>query len=233
MARHLRPRNIPNPRLGSSYICWRSWRRRLPLTRAGPSLGSLVGFRLASSLQASHRLYVGSTIDRLGGRPVLAASAILIGLGQLGLGLSESVPVYIASWLVMGLGMGAGLYDAAFGTLGRLYGQGARSAITTLTLFGGFASTACWPLSAYLVETLGWRATRFTYAAIQIGVSLPLYVFTLPREGKAEAADTTEVETEATSPPGVALVALLAITLTLAAFLSSTLSMIFVWQACC
>ena len=182
----------------------------------GLSLGLLV-----AGIASPH---IGSTIDRFGGRPVLAASAILIGLGQLCLGLSQSVPVYVASWLVIGLGMGAGLYDAAFGTLGRLYGQGARSAITTLTLFGGFASTACWPLSAFLVETLGWRSTCFTYAAIQIGVSLPLYVFALPREGKVEAAGTTEVETEATSRPSVALVALLAITLTLAAFLSSTLS---------
>ena len=30
--------------------------------------------------------------------------------------------------------MGAGLYDAAFGTLGRYYGKGARSAITSVGL---------------------------------------------------------------------------------------------------
>src|SRR3546814_3524301 len=74
----------------------------------------------------------------------------------------------------MGLGMGAGLYDAAFATLGRIYGQGARSTITTLTLFGGFASTTCWPLSAWLVSELGWRGTCFTYAAIHLFVLLPI-----------------------------------------------------------
>ncbi|MDN3714337.1 hypothetical protein QWZ10_25580 [Paracoccus cavernae] len=42
----------------------------------------------------------------------------------------------------MGLGMSAALYDPAFATLGRLYGQDARSAITALTLWGGFASTS-------------------------------------------------------------------------------------------
>ena len=57
--------------------------------------------------------------------------------------------------------MGAGLYDAAFATLGRLYGRGARGAITDLTLFGGFASTVCWPLSAFLVEAVGWRGACF------------------------------------------------------------------------
>src|SRR5262245_30909852 len=34
--------------------------------------------------------------------------------------------------------------------LGKLYGTGARRPITNLTLFGGFASTVCWPLSAFL-----------------------------------------------------------------------------------
>ena len=71
--------------------------------------------------------------------------------------------------------MGAGLYDAAFATLGRLYGQDARQAITILTLFGGFASTVCWPLSAYLTAALGWRGACLAYAAMHLAVALPLY----------------------------------------------------------
>ena len=49
--------------------------------------------------------------------------------------------------------MGTGLYDAVFAALGKLYGRDARAPITNLTLFGGFASTVCWPLSAFLAET--------------------------------------------------------------------------------
>jgi hypothetical protein len=49
--------------------------------------------------------------------------------------------------------MGAGLTDAAFSTRGNIYGDNARSAITSLTLFAGFASTICWPLSAFLLIT--------------------------------------------------------------------------------
>ena len=130
---------------------------------------------------------VGDSIERHGGRPVLAASAILLSLGLAGLALAPTLPVYLGSWLVIGLGMGAGLYDAAFATLGRLYGQRARTAITTLTLFGGFASTACWPLSAALVSQLGWRGACLTYAAIHLAVVLPLYVFALPKEAKRYA----------------------------------------------
>jgi MFS family permease len=79
---------------------------------------------------------VGDNIQRLGGRMVLATSAVFLALGLIGLALSPNLPIYILSWLLLGVGMGAGLYDAAFATLGRLYGQRARTAIATLTLFG-------------------------------------------------------------------------------------------------
>lgn len=125
--------------------------------------------------------YVGRLIGQTGGRPVLAAAAILIASGQVILGLSPNLPMFILGWVVLGAGMAAGLYDAAFSTLGRLYGGSARSAITVLTLWGGFASTVCWPLSAYLVEQFGWRGTCFVYATIQLLISLPLVLTILPR----------------------------------------------------
>ena len=124
---------------------------------------------------------VGHLIGRYGGRPVLSASAILLAAGLLGVGAAPSLAWYLAAWSVVGVGMGAGLYDAAFSTLGCLYGAAARPAITTLTLFGGFASTVCWPLSALLVEHFGWRGACFVYAAIQIGIALPIHLLALPR----------------------------------------------------
>ena len=69
----------------------------------------------------------------------------------------------------------------------RLYGEGGRSAITTLTLFGGFASTACWPLSAFLDAHLGRRGVCLVYAGFQLVVALPVYLFVLPREPRRPA----------------------------------------------
>ena len=123
---------------------------------------------------------LGRVIGDRGGRPVLAAAALLLAAGQVILGLSPNLPIFIAGWVVIGAGMAAGLYDAAFSTLGRLYGGTARSAITVLTLWGGFASTVCWPLSAYMVAQFGWRETCFAYAAIQLLISLPLVLTTVP-----------------------------------------------------
>ena len=140
--------------------------------------GVSVGF-LVSGLVSPR---VGRIVEARGGRPVLMASAALLAMGLLVLGLAPSLSIFVVGWMIMGLGMGAGLYDPAFSTLGRLYGDTARNAISQVTLFGGFASTICWPLSAYLVEHLGWRGACLTYAAVHACVVLPLYFFSIPRE---------------------------------------------------
>jgi predicted MFS family arabinose efflux permease len=138
----------------------------------GLSLGLLV------AAFASPR--VGVVIQRRGGRPVLASAALLLAAGLAVLGLAPTLPVFLGGWAILGLGMGCGLYDPAYATLGRLYGAEARSAITALTLVGGFASTVCWPLSAFLVAHLGWRGTCFAYAGLHLAVTLPLVLALIP-----------------------------------------------------
>ncbi|MDQ3560505.1 MAG: MFS transporter [Pseudomonadota bacterium] len=130
---------------------------------------------------------VGRIINQHGGRLVLAASSILLALGLVGLSLAQSPATYFLAWLVIGLGMGGGLYDAGFATLGRLYGSEARRMIVTLTLFGGFASTVCWPFSAYLVEHHGWRGACLVYAGIHLLVALPVHLIVVPRPTPAPA----------------------------------------------
>ena len=139
---------------------------------AGLSAGLLVA-GLVSPL-------VGRTIAERGGRPVLAFSTVILAAGLGVLGLAPNLPVFLTGWLLLGLGMGCGLYDPAFATLGRLYGSDARPAITTLTLWGGFASTVSWPLSAFLLDHGGWRVACLTYAGLQLAVSLPLVLLLIP-----------------------------------------------------
>ena len=132
---------------------------------------------------------VGDAIGQHGGRPVLAAACLLLAAGLVMLAAAPSLWVFVAGWVVLGLGMGAGLYDAAFATLGGYYGHSARSAITTLTLWGGFASTVCWPLSALFLEHWGWRGTCAAYAVIHLAICLPLVLLVLPRNGKPKPLD--------------------------------------------
>ena len=173
--------------------------------------------------------WVGRAIARRGGRPVLAVSAAVLAAGLSALALAHSLPAFLIAWSLIGLGMGAGLYDPAFATLGRLYGHGGRSAITTLTLFGGFASTVCWPLSAFLDAHLGWRGACLVYAGFQLAVALPAYLFALPREPQrpAPAPRSESAPSHASAKPefpGSAVFLLLAATITLSSVISTTLS---------
>src|SRR5260370_154417 len=131
---------------------------------------------------------VGRQIDLVGGRSVLSISNLTLAAGLTLLGCSYSIPVLVVAWLVLGVGMGFGLYDAAFGALGRIYGDAARRAITGITLLAGFASTVGWPLTALGLETIGWRNTCFAWAAAHILLGLPLNFFMLPAVTGAKAA---------------------------------------------
>ena len=144
----------------------------LPWIVAGLSIGSVTAGLLAPR--------VGRAIQARGGRPVMTAGSLLLAAGLIGLGLAPSLPLHLLAWVVIGGGMGCALYDAAFSTLGKLYGHEARRAITTLTLFGGLASTVCWPLSMLFLEWFGWRGTCLAYAALHLGLTLPLYRLALP-----------------------------------------------------
>lgn len=130
---------------------------------------------------------VGRQIDLVGCRSVLCASNVILAAGLALLGASTTLWMMSAAWLLLGIGMGLGLYDAAFGALGRIYGSEARGAITGITLFAGFASTVSWPLSTLGLGTIGWRETCFAWAAAHIVIGLPLNLL-LPRTERAAVA---------------------------------------------
>ncbi len=132
----------------------------------GTSIGLLVGGLISPQ--------VGAIIERHGGRPVLLASSLFYALGLTGVALAPNLPIYLLAWVAIGIGMGTGLYDAVFAALGHLYGSKARGPITNLTLFGGFASTVCWPLSAFMIDHIGWREACMVYAALHMCLVLPL-----------------------------------------------------------
>ena len=135
----------------------------------------------------------GRLIDTYGGRDVLAASNLVFAAG-LALLACASGPVPLAvAWAVLGIGMGFGLYEAAFATVTGLYGREARNAITGITLFAGFASTVGWPASAVMIDALGWRGACLVWAVLHLAVALPMNRFLIaqapPPEHAAAPAD--------------------------------------------
>jgi predicted MFS family arabinose efflux permease len=137
---------------------------------------------------------VGRQIDLVGGRSVLSLSNLTLAAGLVLLGFTYSIPMLVAAWILLGVGMAAGLYDAAFAALGRIYGDQARRSITGITLLAGFASTVGWPLTAWGLDTIGWRNTCFAWAAAHLLIGLPLNLLMLPPITGAKAAAETAVK---------------------------------------
>ena len=170
---------------------------------------------------------VGRAIDRAGGRKMLGVSSGVLAAGLVLLGLAQGPAMLYGAWLVLGLGMAMGLYDAAFAALVWIHGPQARRPITGITLIAGFASTLGWPLTAYLAEHYGWRNCCFVWAGVNLFVCLPLYLWCLaaPRHEGTRGA----VKGEAAPAPGEAAAGrrtfvLLAVWFAATAFVTSALA---------
>ncbi|MES2609114.1 MAG: MFS transporter, partial [Pseudomonadota bacterium] len=145
--------------------------------------------------------YAGRSIDRWGGRPVLMATSVVFALGLAALAMAQGPWSLFAAWVLLGVGMGSGLYEAAFAALVHLHGKNARNSITGITLIAGFASTVGWPLSMWMELHWGWRGACWAWAALHLVVGLPLNAWT-PR--RAEAAPAGPVAGSAVPAPAPA-----------------------------
>lgn len=124
---------------------------------------------------------VGRAIDHSGGRGVLVASNLLFAAGLCGLAAASGPGMLALGWGLMGLGMAAGLYEAAFAVLARLIGAGARGPITGITLIAGLASTLGWPATAAMEAAFGWRGACLGWAGLHLAFCLPVHLVLLPR----------------------------------------------------
>ena len=161
-------------------------------------------FSAALVLSALIAPWVGRMIDAKGGRTMLTASNVVLAAGLALLAVAQGPVVLLLGWLVMGLGISMGLYDAAFATLAGLYGRAARGPITGITLIAGFASTVGWPVSAVLEEVVGWRGACLAWAGLHLVLGLPLNRFLVPPAPPPEKA-AAATEPDGPPPPRFAM----------------------------
>ena len=133
---------------------------------------------------------IGKAIDRHGGRLIMSVGSLLCAAALAIVAIATHPVVYLAGWIVMGLGMRMSLYDAAFAALVQVTPQHGRRAISYLTLFGGFASTVFWPVGHMITGAYGWRTTLLVYAAINLLIALPLHWWGLARREEVRTAST-------------------------------------------
>lgn len=168
----------------------------LGVDRAGlylaPTLGLLVGSLAAYG--------VGAAIDRGHGRAVMGGGALLAALLLVAWSRVESVAMLYLVFAGLGLAQAMTLYDPAFAVVARRYGVEARRGITTLTLWGGFASTVFVPAVQGLLAVMTWREALLVLAAVNLLLCLPLYAAAINRRRDALPGPSA-TEDETVPPP--------------------------------
>ena len=117
----------------------------------------------------------GWWIDRRGAAALMIVGA-LGGAGILVAWSAVSSPLELfAVFLGIGIVTSAVLYEPAFAIVVRLYPDRRNTALLTVTVLGGFASTVFLPAAGALVAWLGWRHALVALAVIVLaGAVLPL-----------------------------------------------------------
>ncbi len=138
---------------------------------------------------------VGRWLDRIGPRPVMTAGSVLAVPAVLTIALAQSFPMFVAGWLLAGVAMSGVLYPPAFAALTRWWGPRRVTALTALTLLAGLSSTIFAPLTATLLEHVGWRQTYLVLAVVLAAVTIPAHLIGLrgrwpaPEPHPADRAD--------------------------------------------
>jgi MFS family permease len=159
---------------GTSFYCLGVLAKPIVADTGWPLTTVFLGFTVALLVMGFISTWVGRLIDRAGARVVMCVGTIIVSAGLVALSQVRDPASYLVAWVIVGIGMRCCLYDAAFAALVQVTPTRGRKAISYLTLYGAYASTVFWVLGHYLNEAYGWRGTLIAFAAINLGVCLPL-----------------------------------------------------------
>lgn len=165
---------------GTSYYIPMVMGKQVAADLGFSSAALIGGFTVGLLLTGAVSPLIGRYIEAHGGRGVSTAAPLAIASGLVCLSFSQGLATWYLAWMIVGCGMAMGLYDAAFGTIGRLLGNQSRGAFVGVTLLGGIGPVVALPGGTYLIGHIGWRDTLLIYAAIEVLVLTPLVWFCVP-----------------------------------------------------
>ncbi|OFX03820.1 MAG: hypothetical protein A3D94_08325 [Alphaproteobacteria bacterium RIFCSPHIGHO2_12_FULL_66_14] len=120
---------------------------------------------------------VGAWIDRGHGRTLMTGGSLFAAVMLLVWSRVDSLPIFYALWIGLGVCQAVILYEPAFAVITRVYGPRYRQAILLMTFLGGLASTFGIPFAQLLIERIDWRPTLEVMAAVNLGVALMHWLF--------------------------------------------------------
>lgn len=183
-----------NPRslthfLGIGQICsWGAFYYAFPMIalamqdELGWSKSDLYGaLTLGLLISAALTFPVGVAIDRGYGRSVVATASAATACLMVLWSFAQSLTVFYILAAGIGALQAALLYEPAFAILARRVGPlNSRAGITSITLWGGFASTVFIPIEQYLLDGWGWRNSLWVLAAVNLVCAIGYLYFVRP-----------------------------------------------------
>ncbi|MEE8455996.1 MAG: MFS transporter [Limibaculum sp.] len=137
----------------------------------------------------------GRLIDHGAARLIHPGGALLGALMLVALSQVTELWQFYAVWVGLGLAMSVCLYEACFAIITVTVGSRARIAITTVTLFAGFAGTLSFPSAHYLAGLFGWRGAVLFFAGAVAVLVVPLMLVGLRRLERHRAVEEVVEET--------------------------------------
>ena len=123
---------------------------------------------------------VGRWLDRHGGRALMTAGSLAGTLLLVAWSQVQTLGQLYAVQIGLGVASAACLYEAAFAVIIAWHTPGRRStALLTLTVVAGFASTIFLPLTGWLVHQHGWRTALLILAVVQGLLTTPPHAIVL------------------------------------------------------
>jgi MFS family permease len=168
-------------------------------SKATLALGPTLGFLIMAGLT----VFTGRLVDRGLGGEMLIWGPVLVALGVLGLGLAPIPAVWMLSWALIGVAQAGCLYETCFAFLTRRLGDGARAAITQVTLVAGFAGTLAFPLGHWVGTAWGGQGGMLVFAGLTL-LAAPCNLWAVRSLRRRERAGASPAPT----PPGVLQAAL-------------------------
>ncbi|MFN6926103.1 MAG: MFS transporter [Tabrizicola sp.] len=162
-----------------------------------------LGPTLAFLIMASLTVVTGRLVDRGLGGEMLVWGPVLAALGVLGMALAPTPLVWCLAWALVGVAQAGCLYETCFAFLTRRLGQGARAAITRVTLVAGFAGTLAFPLGHRVGDWFGGQGGLLVFVGVTL-LAVPCNLWAVRALRRRERADGDI----APAPPGVLRVAL-------------------------
>lgn len=118
----------------------------------------------------------GRWLDRHGGRGLMVGGSIVATIGLLAWSQVHSLLALYAVAVLIGFSTVGVLYEAAFAVVVTWFQPPRRgTAMLTITIAGGFASTIFLPLTGFLVDAYGWRHALIVLAIIYGALTIPLH----------------------------------------------------------